>query len=407
MYESLLCAAAVRERCGRIGELAQAGQANWFSINQGNFQRAVALVRQNCLKNYPDLKIPLHSRWRHFEMGETGLWQHYTRGFNGGNVELARSGIDLVFLSVLLDAGAGGQWQYQCPVTAARLSRSEGLAAASVDLFFNHVARFEPARGWIMDAECLYQLTQKKLCAAMQHSHKNPLLGVEGRLSLLHGLADVLHARRTDGHLYSRPGNLVDECMAISKTPLGGKLSLDLTHVLVMVLKNFSTMWPGGHIHNGVNLGDCGYHSLIATEDATSGIIPFHKLSQWLTYSMIEPLKWAGIEVTDLDGLTGLPEYRNGGLFVDTGALQPLDVNLINSRLGLESEAVVEWRALTVFMLDQLAVAVRKSLQLSAKQLPLCAVLQGGTWATGRELAARLRPRAAPPFNLVTDGTVF
>ena len=59
----------------------------------------------------------------------------------------------------------------------------------------------------------------------------------------------------------------------------------------------------------------------MTTADATSGLVPLHKLSQWLAYSLIEPLQTSGIGVTDIDGLTGLAEYRNGGLFVDTGVL--------------------------------------------------------------------------------------
>ena len=61
------------------------------------------------------------------------------------------------------------------------------------------------------------------------------------------------------------------------------------------------------------------------TDDATNGLVPLHKLSQWLAYSLIEPLQWAGITVTDIDGLTGLAEYRNGGLFIDAGVLQLRD----------------------------------------------------------------------------------
>ena len=38
-------------------------------------------------------------------------------------------------------------------------------------------------------------------------------------------------------------------------------------------------------------------------------------------YAFGEPLQWAGISVLDIDGLTGLAEYRNGGLFIDTGVL--------------------------------------------------------------------------------------
>jgi len=39
--------------------------------------------------------------------------------------------------------------------------------------------------------------------------------------------------------------------------------------------------------------------------------MPFHKLSQWLTYSLLEPFEWAGVRIHRLDELTGLPEYRN------------------------------------------------------------------------------------------------
>ncbi len=411
VFESLLSASAVRERCRRIGELAIVGRANWFSINEVNFRRCVKLVGNTCLKNYPDLKIPCHSRWRHFEIEETDLWQYYTQNFNGKKIELARSAVDLVFLSVLLDAGAGGDWVFKDPVTGKLLSRSEGLAAASIELFFKHIARFEHVKGWIMDADSLKLLTKKKLASTFQHSCKNPLLGIDGRFSLLQRLASILEKYRTDQQLYGRPGNLIDECLAVSKRSFHGKISVDATQVLAIVLKRFGAIWPNGYyIHQGherLNLGDCGYHSQLTTDDETDGIIPFHKLSQWLTYSLIEPLQWAGIKMVNLDGLTGLAEYRNGGLFIDTGSLQPLDQSLLHSRLTLDSEAVVEWRALTVYMLDRLAVDLRATLKLSAKQLPLCSVLQGGTWAAGRELAARLRPQAAPPLNLVIDGAIF
>ena len=406
-YETLLSADAVRDRSHRIGELALGGQAQWFNINETHFDRCVRLVADTCVKNYPNLKIPYHSRWRHFEIGDRFLWDHYTRDFTGDKIDLARTAVDLVFLSVLLDAGAGGDWEFEDPVTNVVLKRSEGLAAASVELFFNHVARLDSQRGWLIDAECLNQLTESKLAHAFQHSEENPLLGIGGRLSLLHGLGNVLENCRSENTVYNRPGNIIDECFAISKKSYRNKSSIDAAHILDIVLKRFGAMWPNGYMCDGLNLGDCGYHSLLTTDDETNGIIPFHKLSQWLTYSLIEPLQWAGIKVTNLEELTGLPEYRNGGLFIDTGALQPQDLGLMQSRLTLQSEAVVEWRALTVFMIDRLAHELRERLKLSAKQLPLSSILQGGTWATGRELAARLRPGASPPLNLVIDGTIF
>ena len=71
------------------------------------------------------------------------------------------------------------------------------------------------------------------------------------------------------------------------------------------------------------------------------------------------------------------------------------------------SEVVVEWRALTVAMLDRTAERVRSVLGLSASELPLAKVLEGGTWRAGRELAAEKRAGGGPPLRVRSDGTVF
>ena len=134
--------------------------------------------------------------------------------------------------------------------------------------------------------------------------------------------------------------------------------------------------------------------------------MPFHKLSQWLTYSLLEPFEWAGVVVTGLDALTGLPEYRNGGLLLDAGVLVPNDPTQLQRQHQAGDEFIIEWRALTVALLDEIAPLVRGQLQLTAEQMPLACVLEGGTWAAGRVLAQRLRG-GAPPLNIVSDGTVF
>ncbi len=410
-FDSIMSASAVRQRCTQIGEIAVSGQANWFSINDEKFDQCVRMVQHTCKRNYPDLKIPLHSRWRHFELPGKNLWHHYTGDFQGDLENLARSAIDLVFVSVLLDAGAGQQWRFLDPVTRSVLSRSEGLAAASIELFFNHLAKYDPNLGWSVTADSLSALTAQELSHAFQHSAENHLVGVEGRLELLHGLASTLDnqasGQGTGGGGYHRPGCLMDEILTIAKPGLHGEPVVGASDILDLVLRRFGEMWPRGYHCQGLNLGDCGYHSLLESDDPTSGIVPFHKLSQWLTYSLVEPVEWAGVTVEGLDDLTALPEYRNGGLLLDIGALQPLDEALMFSTLALDSEAVVEWRALTVYLLDRLALRLRRSLALSEKQLPLGSVLQGGTWLAGRELANQLRANGAPPLRLLIDGTVF
>ncbi|MFO1134162.1 MAG: DUF1688 family protein [Rhodoblastus sp.] len=177
--------------------------------------------------------------------------------------------------------------------------------------------------------------------------------------------------------------------------------------ILSAVLTHLGLIWPSRLAIAGVPLGDAWRHPQVRADDATDGVIPFHKLSQWLSYSLIEPLQRAGVEVADIDGLTGLPEYRNGGLLVDLGALVPKDAENARRPQTVDSEFVVEWRALTVALLDEIAALVREELKMSADALPLAKVLEGGTWAAGRRIAAQKRADGAPPLDIVSDGTVF
>ena len=134
------------------------------------------------------------------------------------------------------------------------------------------------------------------------------------------------------------------------------------------------------------------------TGDATDGIVPFHKLTQWLTYSLLEPLETAGLTVVDLDELTALPEYRNGGLLVDLGAIRPRAPIDPDAPYDVASELIVEWRALTVALMDQLVGSVRDELALGPR-------LRDSAPAAGRHLARRPqdRARAAPAARPLAD----
>jgi Protein of unknown function (DUF1688) len=112
------------------------------------------------------------------------------------------------------------------------------------------------------------------------------------------------------------------------------------------------------------------------------------------------------VRVTGLDALTGLPEYRNGGLLLDTGVIVARDARDLAKTWKPQDGFIVEWRALTVTLLDELAALVREQLGVSAEQMPLACILQGGTWAAGRQIANELRD-GAPPLKIESDGTVF
>ena len=173
--------------------------------------------------------------------------------------------------------------------------------------------------------------------------------------------------------------------------------------ILEVLLRELGPIWPGRLSLGGLPLGDCWRHP----NPLSDQLVPLHKLSQWMSYSLIEPLQWAGLEVVNIDGLTGLAEYRNGGLFVDTGVLVLRDPDDARIAHPVDSAVVVGWRALTVALLDRIAPMVRERLGVSARDFPLARVLEGGTWAAGRKLAFERRPDGGPPVKVISDGTVF
>ncbi len=376
-----------------------------FRIDLGRLHAATELVRAATLKNYPSLDVPFHSRWRHFFAGGQDRWAAIANSKAWrDNAQRARAEFDLAIVSVFLDAGAGPRWRFRDPATGVSVGRSEGLALASLSMFERGAFSSNPENPLRADAQALQNLSAEQLCAGFQISDINPLVGIEGRAELLRSLGRVIAAAPETfaSKDTPRPGGLFDRLASLAK---GG--AIDAPAILAELLRQLGPIWPSRLTLGSVPLGDCWKHPSLVADDATNGLVPLHKLSQWLAYSLIEPLQRAGISVGDIDGLTGLAEYRNGGLFVDAGVLTFRNADDAAREHDVGSSLVVEWRALTVALLDRLADGLRQRLGLDAKSLPLAKVLEGGTWAVGRALAFERRPDGSPPVKIVSDGTVF
>jgi len=402
---SLLNAQAVRDRAQRMLTIGLDGKLPNFRVDLGRLDAAVDLVIDTTRLTYPTLAVPLHSRWRHFVVAGEDRWALIDKSTNWRDPSArARAAFDLAIVSVLLDAGAGPQWRYRTSATLESIGRSEGLALASLDMFRRGTFSSVPGDRLQADAQGLLQLSEDVLANGLQVSSSNPLVGIGGRTDLLRRLGKVVAARpeifgREDK---ARPGGLFDHFVALVKSR-----AIPAARILSELLHHLRPVWPSPLTLGGVPLGDSWRHRSLRTADATSEIVPLHKLSQWLAYSLIEPLQWAGMSVTDVDGLTGLAEYRNGGLFIDTGVLTFRDPADAMHEHDVASALVVEWRALTVALLDRLADAMRRRLGMDQESLPLGKVLQGGTWAAGRTIARKLRPDGASPIKVASDGTVF
>lgn len=402
---ALLSAEAVRERAGRMLDIGLRGGLAHFTIDLDRMDAVADAVLAVTRKAYSTLDIPFHARWRHFVIGGADRWAVKAEAASWPDrAARARAEFDLAIVSVLLDAGAGPTWRYRDDVTGQSIGRSEGLALASLDMFASGAFSAEARDPFRVDADVIASLPLARLQAGFQVTDANPMVGLAGRADLLRRLGRLLAARPDVFALADRPrpGGLFDRLAAHAR-----KGVIAAPAILAEVLQQLGPIWPSRLSLAGIPLGDCWRHPALKMGDATDGLVPLHKLSQWLSYSLIEPLQRAGLEVTDIDGLTGLAEYRNGGLFVDLDVLRLRDPEDKERAHEVDSTLVVEWRALTVALLDLLATRIRTRLDRSAEELPLASILEGGTWAAGRAAAFARRADGAPPLKVISDGTVF
>jgi hypothetical protein len=346
--------------------------------------------------------------------------------------ERTRRLIDLFLVSVLLDAGAGTKWQYKSKESGKIFKRSEGLAVASLEMFKTGLFSSNPDQPCQVDSGGLKRLTAEKMARGLQVNADNPIDGLEGRTNLLIRLSEALLNQEIFGP-EARPGNMLDYLLCHPSTHVTAVPVVPLPTLWTTLMDGLSTIWPNTRTQiDGVPLGDAWPCASMPSHptDPWQNIVPFHKLTQWLTYSLMVPMqKLSNVHFVGTHLMTGLPEYRNGGLLVDTGLLTLKDDDM---QRGLEQysmnatrqgqpnvevvplftaddDVIVEWRALTVGFLDRLLIEVNTLLGLKGRdELTLAQMLEAGTWKGGREIAEVSRPNTKePPIMILSDGTVF
>src|ERR1700712_2270736 len=151
-------------------------------------------------------------------------------------------------------------------------------------------------------------------------------------------------------------------------------------------MDSLAPIWPSSRTQiDVVSIGDAWPLSVMPSHPTQpwESIVPFHKLTQWLCYSLMVPMtKLLNVHFAGAELMTGLPEYRNGGLLIDTGLLTLKEED---SKRGIEhyhrnaeakrlqkmevvplftvdDDVIVEWRAVTVGFLDELLIEVNKNL---------------------------------------------
>lgn len=204
-----------------------------------------------------------------------------------------------------------------------------------------------------------------------------------------------MHTDSVSDYLLSHPSTLA------SSVPI-----VPLPVLWSVLMDGLSSIWPSSRTEiDGVSVGDawpCSDLPQSPPAQPWESIVPFHKLTQWLCYSIMVPMtKLMNIYFAGSELLTGLPEYRNGGLLIDMGLLTLKEQDM---QRGLEAfkqnaqkrgqqnmevvplfraddDVIVEWRAVTVGFLDELLDEVNQQLGLRGdEKLSLAQMLEAGTW---------------------------
>ncbi|KAF5026935.1 hypothetical protein F66182_965 [Fusarium sp. NRRL 66182] len=423
-YDYLLSLQAVRDQAAKVYDAAKDGRLKHFDFNPARMQHVADYVSGLIDRDFgPDRydSIPPHGRWQHFDVGSVERvgalikrWQ--SEAVN--EMEVTRRLIDLFFVSVLLDAGAGDVWRFEEPGTGQVIMRSEGIAVASLYMFTDGCFSSDALQKETVDGRGLVSLKEDAFAKGFQVSENNSMLGVSSRVQLLQAVGSSLLSLPEIFGQSGRPGNLVDYLVSLSSD----RKTIDYERLWTCLQKLLIPSWPSNRtVFDGKPIGDAWPLDVLAESQSDQSprdkIHPFHKLTQWLAYSLSVPFqRILGYEWDNIDLGTGLPEYRNGGLFVD---LEVLTLKEEDEKAGTKSpgqlpefdaasDTVVEWRAMTVVLLDELHRALSEQYKSRGITLTLPQMLEAGTWKAGRELAAQLRPETkSSPIVVISDGTLY
>src|SRR5436309_14850230 len=213
-----------------------------FTVDTESLSTAAQVVSELIRVNYPGGNVPFHARWRHFVIGARDLWaERAAQATWSSPPAKARAEFDLAIISVLLDAGAGASWHYLDAATEQVISRSEGLAVASLRMFEGGAFSSAPVDPLRADAERLMQLKHEQIADGFQSMVGNRLVGVEGRADLLASLGKAVAANpkifaREDR---ARPGGLYDHLATLVQDG-----NLAAPRILEALLEYLGPIWP-------------------------------------------------------------------------------------------------------------------------------------------------------------------
>lgn len=397
----------VRERCAQLLARARAGGSAWFEIREEAAVTTVNEVVTAARARYPRRPIPIRSLWRHLEAGGAdprGDVHRLMAGQPGTAWTQAR--IDLAVVSWLLALPGAPDWTYTEPSSGRVLAGEAALAVATLHAFHAGLFSSDPERPLQADALGLRAVVTDRLAQALQVHDAPRRSELSRRVIRLRRLGELMAQQPEVFGAQGRPSGVFDLII----TPYGHGVphtaDVDAHDILSQLLTCLSGLWPSGSQIGGVPLGDCWPHPAVQADGPTNGWVPFHTTLQDLTSSLLEPFLWGGAQVHGINSLTAPADRCHATLLLDTGLLRLREPHSTGVEWSTRDEIVVEWRALTLALMDEIAPRVCASLKQSVTQLPMGCILQAGTVAAGQALTQRLRG-GQPVLKVAADTDFF
>lgn len=375
----------VRRRAHAFLDMGIAGKLNHVGLDLTKLDDALGLVLETTKEIYPDFQIPPYGIWRAFETGGIDRWSAMAsaREFETAQ-EMLLAAADLALLALFMKTRHPGNWVFEDPMTGSKVAGDDALALAAFHMFASGSFSGEMTDPYRVDAETLVRLDLNELTSGLQWDRDadHELLGAMQAHLKRFGEAMALRPDLFSEGKLTRPGVLA--------LRLAGEAGagIDASKLLDNLLETFAPVWDGGAKAGDVGLGDSfDYTGKSAGSETTT--VPFHLCAQEMVYSLLEPFAWAGFEVTGLEDLTPPSDLAHAALFVQTGVLAISSENDEALPEETKTDRMVELRAVSAALADKLADRLRSELDVSADQVPLTCILEGGTSRAGLRILSQ------------------
>ncbi|WP_305988874.1 DUF1688 family protein [Roseibium sp. MMSF_3544] len=392
----------VRRRAHDLLGIATDSGLKHVEVDLSKLSDALLMVLETTKENYPEFHIPPYGVWRDFEAGGIDRWAALAsaRSFEGAE-QMLTSAADLAVLSAYMKTMHPVGWHYEDRMTETRVSGKQASALAAFHMFASGSFSSEMTDPYRVDAETLIRMEKDELAFGLQWDLQDDTDLLEALQQHLKRLGEALALRSdffSEGY-FTRPGLLM---VRLAREGGGAVSALKLMDRLLEAL---APVWLGGAEAGDISLGDSFRHSG-GTGSSEATVFPFHLAAQDMVYSLVEPFAWAGLEVEDLNLLAVPADDTHAAVFVKTGVLKIKDGPEAPTEESVR-DRMIEIRAITMALTDKLADLLRSELDVTAEQLPLTCILEGGTSRAGNHVLQQSSPGTDKLGRFLNPGAVF